>query len=114
MTEEERRFKVIKIDKYNSQILAEEGKIENKFFGVLVTSILAIEILASPTAFSPSDAMFYIKNGLGSLGIWGSLTFLKGMIAAISKKTTLESKVEDLKEEIKFYDSENKESRGAR
>ena len=114
MTEEERRFKVIKVEKYNSQILAEEGKIKNKFLEVFATSILAIELIGNITAFSPSDAMFHIYSVLGVFGVWGSLTFLKGMIAAISKKTTLESKVEDLMEEIELYDSKNKKSRGAR
>ena len=82
MTGEERRFKVIKIDKYNSQILVEEGKIENKFLGVLVTSILAIELLANPTTFTSSDVMSYIKSGLGGLGVWGSLTFLKRQLTS--------------------------------
>lgn len=114
MTEEERRFKVIKIDKYNSQILAEEGKIEKNRLGVLITAIFAIDFLARTMALTPSDAMFYIGNVLGGTSAVGSLTFLKGMITAISKKTTLESKVEDLNEEIRFYDSENEKSRGAR
>ena len=114
MTEQERRFKVTKIDKYNSQILTEEGKIGQKSIGVLITAILAIDFIAKTTALTPSDAMFYIDSVLGGTSAIGSLTFLKGMITSISKKTTLESKVEDLKEEISFYDSENKKSRGAR
>ena len=114
MNEQERRFKVIKIDKYNSQILTEQGKIKNKFSRVLITSILAIALLSRVQVYTPSDAMFYIFSVLGGAGLSASLLFLKGVISSISKKTTLESKVEDLKEEISFYDSENEKSRGAR
>ena len=114
MNEQERRFKVIKIEKYKNQILTEEGKIEKNSIGVLLTAIFAIDILAKSMTCPPSDMGFYILSVLGGTSAFGSVTFLKGMISSISKKTILESKVEDLKEEIKFYDSENRKSRGVR
>ncbi len=114
MTEEERRFKVVKIDKYKDQISAEDKRAIKDQWLVLFTSILAIKFYSAKMAYPTVDSTVVILNYLGTISWVTSLGFLKGMITAISKKTALELKAEELIEEIESYDFEDEKSKGAR
>ncbi len=114
MNEQEIRQKIIKVEKYNNQIMEEDKRIDNNLRGALITSILSIFLISSSHSFSPNEVAVYVSAALGGAGIPVALHFLKNMVTAISKKTNLESKVEYLNDEIFDFNYENNKSKGAR
>lgn len=115
MNEEERRFKVKSIEKYNSQISTEDKKITRFVVATFLTANIALLCFTSRLSFLPdTEAMHYVTSFMGKSSLMTSILCLKNMITAISKKTLLESKIEDLKEIIESYDSENKKPKGVK
>ena len=110
--EQEKRFKIEKIEKYNEQI-NEEKKKEIKNF-----VLIGIFTLATVTSFNlgliSSFYSFYhfaIPGFINSILYAGiTISTIKDLFKSISEKTTLEIDVYKLEEELKEF--ENEESKG--
>lgn len=110
MTEEQKRFKITKRESYEKQI-SEENKtptIITFLVGVSSAAIINLFSLAKDVDLSAKLVTICESLALSITGI--SAYNLKGLINAISKKTMLEGKVEDINTELEM--SENNESRG--
>ena len=115
MNEEERRFKVESIKKYNSQISTEDKKITGFTVATFLAANIALLCFTSTFSFLPDkEAMHYVNTFMRDSSLMTSILCLKNMITAISKKTLLESKIEDLREIIESYDSENIKPKGVK
>ncbi len=99
MTDEERRFKVLKVEKYEKELSQEK--------------ILAIVSTVGLGCMALSSVMAYTIEGMSVLGYLslGVTTYnLHTMISSISKKTLLESKIDDINFELE--NEEKEEQRG--
>ncbi len=105
MTEEQKRFKIKKRTSYEEQI-SKENKIavmSTIFFG-----IAAGAVVSRFTNYSIGGE--FGESLIGTASSMIGAGSLKSLIEAISRKTMLEGKVEDINTELEM--PENKESRG--
>ena len=102
MNEKEKRFKISKIEEYQNNIGSEKIEIEKRTTQVFITSLLAIKFLSAAvhSAQSLKDVSLYILSALGGASLVLSLAALKKMVTSICKKTILESKAQDLIDEL--------------
>ena len=107
MTNEQKRFKIQKIESYEKQISEENKEATKKtfLFGLAAAATLCF---FAATAHDNINNALNMPFGLVSTGL--SVYHLKGLIESISKKTNLQSKIENINSELEM--PENEESRG--
>lgn len=106
MTEEEKRFKILKKESYEELKEKENKKVTKIVFWTGVTSIIVVTCIYEMSNFEISEL------GLLSGIVYSAYTVgnLKNVIEAICKKTKYESKIEDIDRELEML--EQNESRG--
>lgn len=111
MTNEQRRFRIEKIDSYEQQI-SQEKKIAAKktfLFGLAAAGMAcAFSGVMISSNIEATESLVNLCIGLLNAGY--SAYNLKGLIEAINRKTMLQGKVEDVNFELNM--PENNESRG--
>ncbi len=110
MTEEQKRFKVLKRTSYEEQISQESKDITKTTFFLGLSAAVAIMMFLSATQQDAGVIEKLVENGLGSFETGYSAYLLKNLMQAISKKTMLEGKIDDIDTELEMF--ENNESRG--
>ena len=111
MTDEQKRFKIQKIEHYNEQISQENKEAIKHTFLLGISSVGAmVYYTAMPNERNEIIQYIYLSLGLADMGL--SAYWLKNLIESISRKTNLENKVDDIKSELEML--EGKESRGMR
>ena len=110
MTEEQKRYKVLKRTSYEEQISQEskEATISTFWFGFSAAATIMAILFASQQDVSSTARMIYTGLGLVNSGYGASK--LNNLIQAISKKTMLEGKIDDINTELEM--PEDEESRG--
>lgn len=110
MTEEQKRFKILKKESYEQQMSEENKRATGRTFLIGFSSALAVY---SFLLASKSDGLtIKIYEGLGLLNAVYGAYQLKALMKAISKKTMLQGKIEDINTELDM--PENEENRGMR
>lgn len=108
MTNEEKRFKIEKIKKYEDQLsLANSNAIKNTFLmgTFAIASAIGFSTFASPLI---NETISIIETLIAPATMAFAIYYLKRMLEAISKKTTLTIKIEDMKDELEFIEQEEK------
>ena len=106
MTEKERKFKIKKIEKYNNQIGKEQMKI-NTTLGISILA-LATSINIFSKGISLVSINDYLNYFAGFATTATTIFSIEGMIQAISKKTLLEGKIEDLNDDLQYTEIQEK------
>ena len=106
MTEEERRFKILKKESYEELKEKENKKITKAVFWTGVTSIIVVTSIYT-ICCSEIPEIGLLNGCMYSAYTVGNL---KNVIEAICKKTMYESKIEDIDRELEML--EQNESRG--
>lgn len=112
MTNEQKRFKIQKIESYKKQISEENKESTKKTFLFGFAAAAALCTFTAAAHSNTNDALGLVNMSLGLVNTGLSAYHLKGLIESISKKTNLQSKVEDINNELEM--PENEESRGMR
>ncbi len=112
MTEEQKRFKVLKRTSYEEQISQENKEITKKTFLFGFSAAAAIVIFSASTLQNIDATTRLVDVTLGLIDTGFSVYSLKDLIQAIGKKTMLQGKIEDINTELES--PENEESRGMR
>lgn len=112
MTEEQKRFKILKRTSYEEQISQENKEATKKTFLFGFSAAAAILIFSAAAQQNIDAATKLVDVGLGLLNTGFGVYHLKGLIQAIGKKTMLQGKIEDINTELES--PENEESRGMR
>ena len=112
MTNEQKRFKIQKIESYEEQISQENKKSTQKtfLFGLAAAAALCTFTVAANANTDNASQLMNVSIGLASTGL--GAYHLKGLIESINRKTNLQSKVEDINSELEM--PENEESSGMR
>ncbi len=111
MTEEQKRFKILKRESYEEQISEESKRATIKTFIMGLSSAAALVTFLAASK-SPDLTTKLADTGLGLLNAGYGVYHLKGLMEAISRKTMLQGKIEDINTELEM--PENEESRGMR
>lgn len=112
MTEEQIRFKILKREKYEEQISQENKMVVDK------TCLFGLAAAAAFCSFSEvsnantEDMLRFFHWFLAVANTGFGVYHLKGLIEAISRKTMLQGKVEDINTELNM--PKNEKSRGMR
>lgn len=111
MTEKQKKFKILKKESYEEQISKESkaATINTFLIGFFSAATLCIFSEVSKSADLTSQ-LIHAGYGLSAAGF--TAYNLKGLIEAISRKTMLQGKIEDINTELDM--PENKESRDIR
>ena len=109
MTDEQKRFKIQKIESYEEQISQEnkEAILKTFLLGLVAAGTLHVFTTA---ANANSDIDKILLHSAGLLETYSCAYVLKGLIESIIRKTNLQNKIEDINSELEM--PENKESRG--
>ena len=102
MTTEERRLKLMKIEKYKEDLSQERRKTSDYAY---ILSILAVISVGSGVLSDAPEINKTLSAIFGSLPIFTSpfmVNYLKNLIVSICKSTGLESKIEDLELDLDF------------
>ena len=122
MTEEEKRYKIKKIESYIAD-KKEFSKVEAKAFGVgtIALGMLFVGVKSMLELFNilPSDSidLNYTSSIIFSLtGVSTAveLQSIATVINAIKNKIKLSGKIEEINEELDLFEEENNRSRGGR
>lgn len=105
MTNENKKFRIKQIDRYEEQISEEERNATKQTFLFGLSSAAMVSCLSTQGYLDPNTTIHFIELFLGLLNAGISAHSLKYLIASISRKTALQAKLEELKIE------ENNESR---
>ena len=112
-SEAERRFKVKKIEKYEKMTKKEKIKIAFITLATvcsMLAIIIGLDVNFSLKAINDNSQHLLFENYMAysiiGIGSGSFVIALQDLIEAIAKKVNLESKIEDLKEEIEFFDRE--------
>ena len=111
MTEQERRFKVKKIDKYEEQVTKQN---RNSYLFALASGAGALLLVVGTTYGAAEGINLFWKTFDVGLSVVGAGTFglnLKHLLDAMSRKTTLESKIDDIQDELDFEEEQEKEGK---
>ena len=110
MTEEEKRFKIQKIESYEKEISKENKESINKtfLFGLSAAAAFCAFYVDTITETSYNSQLIFL--GLADAGF--SAYHLIGLIESISRKTNLQSKIENINSELERLES--RESKGMR
>ena len=106
MTEEQKRFKILKRTSYEEQI-AQESKEATKnttSFGLIAAITVMMLLLASEQDYGSISRI--ICAVLGLLESRYAAYRLKNLIQAISRKTMLEGKIDDIDTELEMLENE--------
>lgn len=114
MTSEQREFKIKKRTSYEEQVKDKNGTI---IFGTFLTGLTAIGVVSGlhATGSTSLEAVQQIFGfASGTIATIGCSCSLIGTIMAVSKKTMLEGKIEDINTELEMSENEAKieESKG--
>ena len=112
MTNEQKRFKILKKKSYENQISIEEKKATKQTFMLGLSAAAIIAGLIISTDVSRYGIERIIGLGISMIGTFGAVDYLKELIESICRKINLQSKVEDIDNEIEML--ENEKSRGTR
>ena len=108
MTEEQKKFKILKRTSYEEQI-SQESKVATNYtflFGLSALATILSFSNASQQDFSSTARM--VETGIGLLNTGFSAYGLKNLMQAISRKTMLEGKVEDINVELEMPEKEER------
>ena len=112
MTDEQKRFKIQKIESYKEQISQEDKELTKKTFLLGFTAVAAVCVfVAAP--YVTDDTLRFTDIFMGVANISFIPVHLKRLIESISKKTNLQSKIDDINNELEMSENEEK-SRGMR
>ena len=106
MTEEEKRFKILKKESYEELKEKESKKVTKSVFWTGVTSAFVVLSIFGINHFEIPELGLYV----GIVYSAHTVGNLKNVIEAICKKTMYESKIEDIDRELEML--EQNESRG--
>lgn len=96
--EEENRFKVVEIEKYNSEIEKNEKKIREY---AIWTGLFGLELVLLITGIPKTISIIRLMSVGGALvDLWAIFIYLKKLVIAIFKKTILEQKLMDIESHI--------------
>lgn len=112
MTEEQKKFKILKRTSYEEQISQENKESTKKTFLFGLFAAAALCAFSTAACANVDRTLGFINIFLGSVNTGLGAYNLKGLIESISKKTKLQMKVEDINSELEM--PENEESRGMR
>lgn len=105
MTEEGRRFTIERIDKYKEEVDKNKLSIVANTFSLGIMATLAVAFGNSDTSNNLDAFLHSILLITTSMG--GTFT-LKNLILAISRKTGIEIKIEDLEAQLRLDEIEEK------
>lgn len=109
MTEEERKYKIEQIETYE-ELSESERKKENLLCVCAgITLIIAINAMSFNNSVMDSSATFAL-NWLSNANLIGTVTLIKYMINAISKKTVYEQQIINLSDELLTDAEKNEEN----
>lgn len=108
MTNEEKRFKVEKVKKYERELSSENRQSIKKTFLMGMSSLAAAACFSTLTKQNADETIKIISMILGSANIGFAICNLRGMLETVSKKTVLKTKIEDINEELEFVEQEEK------
>ncbi len=113
MTEEQKRFKILKRTSYEEQISQENKKAtESTFLFGFSAATAIILFFSAATQQNIVAAIKLVDVGLGLLNTGFGIYHLKDLIQAICKKTMLQGKIEDINTELESPKNEKTKSRG--
>lgn len=120
MTNEEKRFKIVKVKKYEDELSKENRKAIIKTFLMAVDAILAAACFYSLVTTNIWDlaninypTLLKLLSGIlvpAEMGL--AISELKDMVEAISRKTVLKAKIDEINDDLEF--AEEEEKRGIR
>ena len=108
MTEEQKRFKILKGTSYEEQISQEDKEATKKTFLFGFSAAASILIFSAAAQQNIDAATKLADVGLGLLNTGFGAYNLKGLIQAIGKKTMLQGKIEDINTELESPESEER------
>lgn len=119
MTNEEKRFKIVKVKKYEDELSKEDKKVTINTFLVAIGSLsaaacfcgLVITTDASQNIINPTllKLLFSIMAPV-EMGL--TIPMLRDMVEAIGRKTVLKAKIDEINDDLEF--AEEEEKRGIR
>ena len=112
MTEEERRFKIKKKESYEEQIKKECKNLNVTTYLCGLSAATSVLMISATTQPNIDISTIAVDVGMAALTASLSAYHLKDLMLAISKKTMLESKIEDINTELEAPN--NDENRGIR
>ena len=112
MTEEKKRFKILKRTSYEEQISQENKEATESTFHFGFSAATAIVLFFSAAQQNIVAAIKLVDVGLGLLNTGFGIYHLKDLIQAICKKTMLQGKIEDINTELESPKNEETKSRG--
>ena len=111
MTEQQKRYKILKRTRYEEQI-SHENKITNiRALWLGLTASAAILGFLSSSQHDPGSTLRAINAGAGIITAGYSTYQLKNIIEAISRKTMLQGKIEDINTELAMSEMEEEKGR---
>ena len=112
MENEEKKFKIEKINKYNKELEDEKKETSDKAFLMGASAICVFLALATlSSADINNNFAIPIIKFIGSIQTGYTIYQLKGMLESINKKTILQVKIDDLKDELELMEKEEKKER---
>lgn len=121
MNEEEKRFKIEKIEKYNEERKDMKNHIENMAvigflsLAALVGGIGNIAELSNIPGEYTTEFLSYSSSGLVCLGVPIGITSIIELIKGIKDKTNIEKSIDEINEELDLLEQqEEPKSRGGR
>ena len=114
MTEQEKRFKITQLEKYDEQISEQKNSAISHacmaFMGAAAAT-LCFSIIHTENLTETYELFEII---LGAVNAGSSLSQIAGTIIAINKKTLFEEKRFDIASKLEFEKAEKEKSRGGR
>lgn len=99
MTNENKKFRIEQIDRYEEQISEEERNATKQTFLFGLSSAAMVSCLSTQGYLDPNTTIHFIELFLGLLNAGMGAHSLKSLIVSISRKTALQEKLEELKME---------------
>ena len=99
MTNENKKFRVEQIDRYEEQISEEKRNATKQTFLFGLSSAAMVSCLSTQGYLDPNTTIHFISLFLGVINAGISAHSLKSLIESISRKTALQVKLEELKME---------------
>lgn len=121
MTEEEKRFKIEKLEKHSEEWRESKDHIENMFM-IGTLSLVAIvvgigncvELFHIPNSYTQNFLEFSALTPV-VMGVPVGITSIKGLIKEIAEKTNIEKRIDEISKELDLIEQqEENKSRGGR
>lgn len=97
MTNENKRFRIEQIDRYEEQISQEEKNTTRKTFLLGLTTAAMVGSISESASLDPHTINHFLGLFLGLINAGTSVYYLKNLIESINRKTALQTKLEELK-----------------